>query len=156
MIKEVGQVVKVENDEIWVETKVTSTCNACAAKSNCGTSTIAKAFGDKSIINQVINDRGAKLGDMVEIGIPEESLVKGALLVYLLPLISAVFAALVSDFWLSRFIEVTEPLLIIITLAGGFLGFLIARYSIQKADSETYKVKLLQVLPEQISVKSVN
>ncbi len=155
MIKEVGQVVKVDGDLIWVETKVTSTCNACAAKSNCGTSSIAKAFGDKSVVNQVVNDKGAELGDKVEVGIPEESLITGAFLVYLLPLVSAVIFALVSQFWLSQFIDISEPILIVLTFFGGFIGFLIAKHKIRKADDEEYRVRLLQVLPDEIEIKQV-
>ena len=155
MIKEVGHIVKLEGEIAWVETQVTSTCNACAAKSNCGTSSIAKAFGDKSVVNQVLNDKGAVLGDRVQIGIPEESLVTGALLVYLLPLVTAVISALVSEFWLSQLITMSEPILIIITFVGGWLGFLLAKRVIKRADEEKYRVRLLQVLPENIEVIEV-
>lgn len=155
MIKEVGKVVKLEQDIAWVETKVTSTCNACAAKSNCGTSSIAKAFGDKSVVNEVLNDRGAKLGQQVEIGIPEESLLTGAFLVYLLPLVTAVVAALVSQFWLSQFINVTEPVLILATIAGGWLGFFIARSRIKAAEAD-YQVKMLRVMPDAIDIKELS
>lgn len=155
MIKEVGTVVKLEQGIAWVETKVTSTCNACAAKSNCGTSSIAKAFGDKSVINEVENEKNAQLGEKVEIGIPEQSLLTGAFLVYLLPLITAVVAALLSEFWLSRFVEVTEPMLIVITIAGGWLGFFIARKRVAAAETE-YRVRMLRVMPESLDIKELS
>lgn len=155
MIKETGKVVKLEGDVIWVETKVTSTCNACSAKSNCGTSSIAKAFGDKSVVNQVTNDKGATLGDTVEIGIPENNLISGALLVYLLPLLSAIGFALIAQFWLSRFISVPEWALIILTFAGGTLGFYIAKARIKAADEQTYKAKLIKVMPQSIEITQV-
>ena len=155
MIKESGEVVKVEGDVIWVKTQVTSTCNSCAAKSNCGTSSIAKVFGDKSVVNQVKNEFDAKLNDQVEIGIPEHSLVKGALLLYLLPLVSAISFALIGQFWLSRFILITEPLLIVLTFAGGGIGLLLARFLINRSDVEQYQVKLLRILPSTIDIKNV-
>ena len=156
MIKETGQVVRVVNDVIWVQTQVTSTCNSCAAKSNCGTSTIAKAFGDKHVVNQVVNDKSAKLDDMVEIGIPEQSLVMGAALLYLLPLLTAILLALVAQFWLSRFILISEPILILLTFIGGALGFVLARRLILKTDDEAYRVKLLRVLPNSIKIKELS
>lgn len=156
MIKEVGHIVKLEGEIAWVETQVISTCNACTAKNNCGTSSIAKAFGDKSVVNQVVNDKGAVLGSRVQIGIPEESLVTGALLVYLLPLVTAVITALISEFWLSQLITMSEPILILITFVGGWLGLLLAKRVIKRADEEKYRVRLLQVLPENIEVIEVD
>lgn len=156
MIKEVGHIVKLEGEVAWVQTQVTSTCNACAAKSNCGTSSIAKAFGDKSVINQVHNDKQAKVGDRVEIGIPEDSLITGALLIYLLPLVTAVIAALVAEFWLSQLLTMSEPLLIVLTFLGGWLGLLIAKRTIKQADEQKYQVQLLSVLPEAIEITKVD
>lgn len=155
MIKEVGTVVKIAGDMAWVETKVTSTCNACAAKSNCGTSSIAKAFGDKSVVNEVANVKNAKVGAKVEIGIPEESLLTGALLVYLLPLVTAVIVALISQFWLNQFIEITEPLLILFTLVGGWIGFFIAKKRVVATDIN-YEVCMLRVLPDSIEISTVS
>lgn len=155
MIKEVGEVVQIEGEDIWVKTQVTSTCNSCAAKSNCGTSSIAKAFGDKSVVNKVKNELGAEVGDQVEIGIPEHSLVQGAFLLYLLPLLAAIFFALIGQFWLSRFILVSEPLLIVLTFVGGGVGLLAARFLINRTDVEQYQVQLLRVLPAQIEIKNV-
>lgn len=156
MIKEVGTVVKLEGEVAWVETKVTSTCNACSAKSNCGTSSIAKAFGDKSVVNPVLNVQQAKLGDSVEIGIPENNLVAGAALVYLLPLLCALAMALAVEFWLAQFINMNEPLLILLTFAGGALGFGIAKYKVNSAESGQYKAQLLKVLPSAISIQQLD
>lgn len=155
MIKEVGTVVKVEDGMAWVETKVTSTCNACSAKSNCGTSSIAKAFGDKSVINEVANELEAKVGEQVEIGIPEESLVSGAFLVYLLPLITAIAAALTASFWLTRFIQVSEPVLILLTGLGGWLGFFIARKRVA-SNENNFQVTMLRIVPTPIDVTQVS
>lgn len=155
MIKEVGTVVKLEQGIAWVETKVTSTCNACAAKSNCGTSSIAKAFGDKSVINEVPNEHNANVGEQVEIGIPEESLLTGALLVYLLPLVTAVIAALVTEFWLVHFIQISEPVLILFTLLGGWLGLFIAKKQVANKESK-YQVRMLRIIPEAINIKQVD
>ncbi|NVK25345.1 MAG: SoxR reducing system RseC family protein [Gammaproteobacteria bacterium] len=155
MIKETGTVVKVVEDFIWVETTVTSSCNACAAKSNCGTSAIAKAFSDKSVINEVENVLSADIGDTVEIGIPEESVLVGSFYLYLLPILTAILMALVAQFWLSSFIEVNEPMVILATFLGGFVGFLLARRFIERADNEKYKIQLLAIKPQTIEVKSV-
>ena len=155
MIKETGKVVKIVDDMVWVETTVTSSCNACAAKSNCGTSAIAKAFSDKSVINEVENTLAAKLDDTVEIGIPEESVLLGSFYLYLLPLISAILAAIATQFWLSRFIQISEGSVIFATFLGGALGFLIAKQLIDRSDNDKYKVRMLAVKQDLIDIKSL-
>lgn len=155
MIKETGEVVQLEGEFIWVKSQVTSSCNACTAKTNCGTSAIAQAFGDKSVVNKVHNSQQAKVGDWVEIGIAEQNLVTGAALVYLLPLLSALLFAVISEYWLSQFIEFTEPVLIVLTLLGGFVGFAIARIKIARAERDTYQVQLIKVLEQPVKVVNV-
>lgn len=145
MIKELGQVVQLDEQYIWVETAIKSTCSSCAAKSNCGTSSVAEAFAGKSVINKVRNHLNAKLHDQVEIGIPEESLIQGAFWVYLAPLIGALSFALGAEYWLSRFILVAEWQIILVTLLGGTLGFTFAKYKLGQDDPERYQPELLAI-----------
>jgi len=155
MIKETGKVVNIENDMLWVETTVTSSCNACAAKSNCGTSAVAKAFSDKSVINQVENTLNAQLNDTVEIGIPKESILSASFYMYILPLLLALTSAVVCQMWLSRFIVITEPHVIAATFVGGGIGFWLAKKITEGMDDKKYQPQLLKVLPQTIEVKSV-
>lgn len=154
MIKELGRVIKAEDQFIWVETSVKSSCSTCAAKSNCGTSAIAEAVAGKTVVNKVKNTENAKLDDQVEIGIPEETLLTGAFYLYLLPLVFAISGALVSQFWLSKFIVVSEGIVILATLVAGGLGFSVARYLIARQDQSLLEVKLLRIVNESIAVKT--
>lgn len=164
MIKERGQVVQIDEQFIWVETAIKSTCSSCAAKSNCGTSSVAEAFAGKSVINKVRNHLKAQLHDQVEIGIPEESLIQGAFWVYLAPLISAILFALGAEYWLSRFIDIAEWQVIIVTILGGAVGFGLAKYKLKSDGPERYEPQLLEVLSvfkgsdgsQDIEVKQVN
>lgn len=156
MIKEQGLVVKAEQGFIWVETQVTSTCQTCNAKANCGTSTIASAMTSKTVINRAENQLGACVGDRVEIGIPEQSLVSGAFWVYILPLLVAILFASLGQLWLPMFIDVAEWAVILLAFAGGFVGFKIAKWRIATYDSEVLEPKLLKLLPESIEVKEIS
>ncbi len=149
MIKETGQVIKVEDNKIFVETAIKSTCKTCAAKPNCGTSSIAEAFAGKSVINEVENDLGAQLSDLVEIGIPEETLVKGAFTIYMLPLLTMMISIGVTQFWLSRFIDIGEPQVILAAFIGGFAGFWFAQKKLSLAEPEALQPKLLRIIPNQ-------
>jgi len=145
MIKEIGQVVDIEEQWLLVETAIKSTCNSCAAKSNCGTSTIAQAFSSKSVVNKVKNTLNAKVGDSVEIGIPEASLLQGSFYLYLLPLFVAIFSASITQLWLVRFIEIQELHVIAATFLGGYLGFLISKKLLSKSDVDKYQPVLIGI-----------
>ena len=156
MIKEIGKVIDIEHDQsgdwLLVETAIKSTCSSCAAKSNCGTSTIAQAFSRKSVVNRVKNQLSANIGDTVEIGISEASLLHGSFLIYILPLVTAMLLAFVAQFSLANIIEITEPTLIFITLLGGGLGFKIANRQINKKNNEELMAKLIAILPAAIEI----
>ncbi len=155
MIKEIGTVVQQDNQKIWVETAIKSTCKTCAAKSNCGTSAIAEAFTGKSVINEVKNTLDAKVGDQVEIGIPEESLLQGAFWIYLVPIFMALIFCLTTQYWLSMFVAVSEGVTILATFLGGFIGFKWAKYSVGNTTEDKYLPQLLAIKPEIIAIKAV-
>ena len=156
MIKETGTVVKCDETYAWVETSIKSTCNTCAAKTNCGTSAIASAVAGKTLVNKVVNQLEAEVGDTVEIGVPEETLLSGSFYLYILPLFTAIAAALACQFWLSRFVEVGEGLVILSTFLGGALGFYFSRIKLAKEQESSLLPILLKVLPANLDIKNLS
>jgi sigma-E factor negative regulatory protein RseC len=89
MILEKGRIVAVESDSLWVETIQRSTCNSCSAEPGCGQSLMAKLSGHSSYLRVLLEGRDAAhyhLGDEIQIGVPEDVVATGSLLVYLTPL----------------------------------------------------------------------
>ena len=106
MIKETGRVVAIDADCLWVETIRKSTCNSCSAQKGCGHGVMNKALSGKTHHVRVLFGRlsaaDVAIDDEVVIAFPENFLVGGALLVYLLPLVMMLAAALlVSQWWSS-------------------------------------------------------
>ena len=104
MIKETGRVVAIEADCLWVETIRQSTCNSCSAQKGCGHGMLNKvAPGRLNHMRVLLRDQPASnfaIDDEVEVSIPEQVLVTGAMLVYLLPLITLVLGTLLaSQLW---------------------------------------------------------
>lgn len=155
MIKEQGVVVKLDAAFAFVETSVKSTCSSCAAKSNCGTSAVASAVAGKTVVNKVKNDLGAKVGDTVEIGIAEETILTGAFYLYILPLVTAMLAAFVTQYGLSKVIAVTEVGIIGATFIGGAIGFKYAKYKLDKGSEQELLPELLQIFPATLTIKNV-
>lgn len=99
MILENGIVVRVRGDMAWVETRRQSACGACDVANGCGTSLLSRLLGQKRTRVEALNSVGAATGDEVVVGIEEQALVKGSLMVYLLPLLALFAGALLFE-WL--------------------------------------------------------
>ena len=101
MIKETGRVVAIEPDCLWIETIRQSTCNSCSAQQGCGHGLLNKvASGRSHHLRVLLRDQPATnftLDEEVDIGIPERVLVTGAVLVYLLPLVTLLLGTLLAS-----------------------------------------------------------
>ncbi|MCG5500535.1 SoxR reducing system RseC family protein [Ectothiorhodospira lacustris] len=101
MIEENARVIAVDEAGFaWVETQRKTACGSCSVQQGCGTSVIAKLFGQRRSQVRVIDPVGVSLGDEVIVGLEESALVRGSLAVYILPLLfMLVFAALGQWLW---------------------------------------------------------
>jgi len=118
MIEEQARVVAVEPGAVWVETLRKSTCSSCSAKAGCGQGVLEQlgSSGRRGYI-RALSTLQLGVGDAVIIGVREDLLVRGSLLVYLLPLLGLFAAAVLADQ-----AGLSEPWLILAAL----LGFLFA------------------------------
>jgi sigma-E factor negative regulatory protein RseC len=99
MIEERGTVVALEPGAIWVETLRHTTCQSCAARKGCGHALIdGERAGSRARIRALTNE-SFQLHEQVVLGIPEGLLLRGALMVYLLPLMLLFAGALLGQHW---------------------------------------------------------
>lgn len=144
MIEESGRVVAVDGDEVWVETRQQSGCGSCAAKSTCGNGMIAKFAAGKPNHIRLVTEREVKVGDQVVLGIPENTLVKSAMLAYGLPLLLFIFVAGLADGWGN----LSEPAVIAFGLAGLLAGFMLVRIiSSGRRGNNAFQPVILEILP---------
>jgi len=116
MLKETGRVVAIDKTSVWVETINQSTCGSCSAEKGCGQSTLAKWSAKESYLRVLLDGRdpdSVKINDSITVGIPEDVIVKGSLLLYCLPIALMLLGAVLGDF-----IFKTEPA----SVAGAFIG----------------------------------
>lgn len=120
MIEQTGVVVAVQNDGVWLETEIKTTCSSCKASDGCPTSTIAKAFTPKS--NHVFIQAPCLLtvGQQVKIGISETALLNASLRVYILPLMAMIMLASLLYAWLPHWHELVIFGLSCFAAVGGF------------------------------------
>jgi len=129
MIEEFAVVVKIENHQVWVESRQNSACGGCKQKASCTTSALGSVLKKKSV--PVDSDIQLKTGDEVMVAIDESLLLRASLLLYLLPLIALFTGAGIADWLLMDNTRYAE-----LWIAGSAaLGFLLSLWLINKAQS---------------------
>ena len=146
MSEELATVVAIEGDHAWVECERRSACSGCQQQSNCGTGTVAKAFPLKAPRLRVRLTAEVSVGQQIRLGIPQESLLRGAALVYVLPLFCLLAGALLGQLWLAPLLSGGEGIPILCCLLGGVLGFLLVRYFSNRLDQGRYGPQMLGVV----------
>ncbi|HHQ4678553.1 SoxR reducing system RseC family protein [Aeromonas veronii] len=146
MSEELATVVAIEGDHAWVECERRSACSGCQQQSGCGTGTVAKAFPLKAPRLRVRLTAEVSVGQQIRLGIPQESLLRGAALVYVLPLFCLLAGALLGQLWLAPLLSGGEGITILYCLLGGVLGFLLVRYFSNRLDQGRYGPQMLGVV----------
>lgn len=118
MIDQKATVISRDGDLVWVEAERQSTCGQCQARKGCGTGLLAKHVGQRFSRLAVTTDQDLQIGQQVMVSIPEQALLSGALMMYLLPLLT-LFAAAV----LARVAGAGELVQIVAGLTGLCAGF---------------------------------
>lgn len=129
-----------------------TSCSSCSSQKSCGTGIVSKAVGNKSLHWSLTTNKPVKEGQVVEIGLPEKSLLQSAVVVYIVPLLMLVFGALLSHWWLAPAFGLGEGVVIlcsaIFTVAGIFIA---KRLAANLEQQSSHQVTLLRVLGEPIS-----
>lgn len=129
MIEELAVVVKIENHQIWVESRQTSTCGGCQQKASCTTSALDSVLKKKPV--PVDSDIQLKTGDEVMVAIDESLLLRASLLLYLVPLIALFTGAGIAEWLLAGTVLYAE-----LWIAGSaLLSFLCTLWLINKAQN---------------------
>jgi sigma-E factor negative regulatory protein RseC len=123
MIEESGRVIAVEPGAVWVETQRSSTCSGCSAKNGCGQGIMDRlGVRERRGLIRALSDLQLKVGDSVVIGIQESVLLRGAILVYIFPLLVLFVSALAA----SEF-SADEPYVMLSGIAGFVVSWLLVR-----------------------------
>lgn len=146
MITETAIVVLIEDNQTWVETQRKSACGQCSANKGCGTSVLSKVIGNKLSKIKAINNINAQVGDEVVIGLNEQSLLKGAFMTYMLPLLFMFIFALVGQLMSENLqLQNNELLVIVFAVVGLMLGLRqVKSFSSAIAKNENYQPVILK------------
>lgn len=130
MIEMRAIVIQLHGDEASVKPIGTGGCGHCDSEGGCGSGTLTKVFCSNDARNfSVRNEVNAKVGDEVQISIPDGVLLRGAIKMYVLPLMLLLVggiagASLAGDEAIGR-----DTYAVAGALIGLLLGFIFARLS---------------------------
>ncbi|MGB7816945.1 MAG: SoxR reducing system RseC family protein [Methylotenera sp.] len=105
MIEERAVILSLERDAnnissgdsiATLEIERKTACGLCGQTRGCGNSIWGKLFAHQSTAFKAQNRINAKVGDSVIVGINEKALLKSALLLYILPLATMLFGAILA------------------------------------------------------------
>jgi sigma-E factor negative regulatory protein RseC len=96
---EMGRVVAVEGDAVWVEADRSSACGRCAARAGCGHGAMSALMQSgkglvRALSGEVLAASDCEIGDQVWIRVPEITLLSGTFFLYGIPLLVATGCAL--------------------------------------------------------------
>lgn len=132
MIEEQAQVVDVSGEQLVLQVQTQSTCGACAANKGCGTSVLSKVVGKKFTQFQARNDVDAEVGDTVVVGISEDALLTGSMMMYVVPIIAMMLFALLSDFALPATVDSRDLSIAAIAILGFIMGSAVSKHYFQR------------------------
>lgn len=124
MMEERATVVAVGEGHVWLETQRRSSCGGCQASGGCGTATLTKLWPGRRNRVRAIAEPGLQPGDEVIVGLAEGALLRGAMLIYLLPLALLLVGALLGQ---TVFAGAGEEPVVALGIVGLGLGFLVVR-----------------------------
>jgi sigma-E factor negative regulatory protein RseC len=149
MLVETGRVVAVEPEALWVETIRQSTCGSCAANKGCGHGLLNRIGDGRTGYVRVLpgptGTAGCAVDDQVRISIPEQVILRGSLVVYVLPLLFMLGGAAGADgLWPAG----SQLASVFGAAVGLALGFAAVRWHAWRHRRDTaLQPTLLEVLP---------
>ncbi|WP_113905992.1 SoxR reducing system RseC family protein [Aliidiomarina celeris] len=143
MIREVGEVIAQQEGWLQVKTALKQGCSGCQHQNHCGAGLLAKALPKRDGIVHVPANGEFKVGDRVELHLPEQVMVRFSMLLYGLPLLGLVFGAGLAS-WLF---PGSEPAAIFTAFGAMAVSFWVIRRYLQRRDIKIKTCLEVQTLP---------
>ena len=101
MIEERARVVQLQGDRAVIEMQRQNGCDSCELSGGCGTGSLGRLLGHRAQVYTIPNEQNLKAGDHIVIGMPDRSFLLASMLMYILPLLTMLVAALFAQLLLG-------------------------------------------------------
>ncbi|KAF0206385.1 MAG: sigma-E factor negative regulatory protein [Gallionellaceae bacterium] len=120
-------VVHVQGNEALVEAKGGGGCGNCDSEKGCGSGKLSQMFCSKPRQFKVHNEADARVGDEVQITLPDGVLLRSSIIMYVMPLSLLLSGGMLGSHWASDTAS-RDIYASIGSLLGLIGGFLLARW----------------------------
>ncbi len=157
-MEELAEVIAIESGMISVVSQIKSSCSSCSQVSTCASGQVAKAIPHKKSsftlpVSSLLNNELIQVGDCVVLTLPEIDVLQSAWQVYLLPIIGLLSFSAMGQWLIMQKVLSHELLALGIGLAGGYLGYRLAKYLQNHSEhQDKLQPKILRVIPKQLVV----
>jgi len=142
MIRELGEVTAIEPGRVQVSTQLKTGCNGCQHQNHCGAGLLSKAFPNRNGVIELAGEYNFKVGEQVELLMPENAMVRFSLLLYGVPILALALGALIGQWlWPSQ-----ELAVIAFTAVLGASAVYALRLLLRNKDAQIRKVLQIQTL----------
>ncbi|XQW84306.1 SoxR reducing system RseC family protein [Thalassotalea piscium] len=157
MIEENGRVTAIDNDhQVTVVSEIKSTCSSCKQVDSCGSGQVAKAFPQKHLELKLTCHLPVRVGDDVVLGLSEKMLLSSAWRVYCWPLLGLICFSFLGQWLVEQQVFVHELLAIVFGIAGGYLGFLLAKkHQHHPKNQQALAPVIVRIAPKSIPVTQI-
>ncbi len=147
-MEEIARVVDTANGIAWVEKERQTQCGGCRLHKGCGSAVLAKVLGVRRNRIQVIDLLSVDVGDTVVIQLDSAALLRGSFAVYMIPLFSLFFGAIVGKYFFAlMFAHYTEGVTAVFALLGLFFGvWWLRQFSQRIANDNRYQPVISSVV----------
>jgi len=111
-------VTRLGDGKIWLASKQSGACGGCGQQSGCVSATLAKAFPAREF--EIDCDTALNIGDQVLVAIPEQNLLAGSFVMYMLPLLTMLVGVFIVTRLLPINIDDWLPVIAVVFLLAGF------------------------------------
>ena len=146
MITETATVIGVNEDHITLEAAIKSTCSTCHAQSDCGSGVISRAIAPKLQHITVQSPMTVRVGDKVQVGIPEAGLLGASMWLYMAPLVVLLLSAGTLHTLTSHMQAMGELITVAGSVTATLIGFVAISRHLKQVDQQQFKPVLLSVI----------
>ncbi|PSV26539.1 MULTISPECIES: SoxR reducing system RseC family protein [unclassified Photobacterium] len=152
MMRTLATVTAVEKGMVTVSCQQQTSCGHCASRDSCGTGIVTKAMPGRVHDVKIATQSPLSIGQVVEIGLSERSMLSSALLIYMLPLLFLLLGSALGQWVFVDLAHSNELGVISSAVIATTLGLLIARHYAKRLEGNSaYKPTLIRVLGAPIS-----
>ncbi|PQJ67835.1 SoxR reducing system RseC family protein [Photobacterium angustum] len=152
MMRTLATVTAVEKGAVTVSCQQQTSCGHCASRDSCGTGIVTKAMPGRVHDIKIATQSSLSIGQVVEIGLSERSMLSSALLIYMLPLLFLLLGSALGQWVFVDLANSNELGVISSAVIATTLGLLIARHYAKRLEGNSeYKPTLIRVLGAPIS-----